>query len=131
MGKQIRRYRERDGLTLEQLSERSGVDVGTISALEQRDSKRSAYAGPIARAFGLTIEQLCDTSKTYPAVTAPPMAMEPVAVYRVKPADDWPFSLDKASYEALSDEDKGRIDGFMFAVGQAHRAALKKVSNGH
>lgn len=131
MGKQIRRYRESAGLTLEQLSERSGVDVGTISALEQRDSKRSAYAGPLARAFGLTIEQLCDTSKTYPTFAEPPTTREPVAVYQVRPPDDWPFSLPKASYEALSDEDKGRIDGFMYAVGQAHFAALKKVSNGH
>ncbi len=44
--------------TLEQLSERSGVDVGTISALENRDSKRTQYASTIARAFGLTAEAL-------------------------------------------------------------------------
>ncbi|MDI3489593.1 MAG: hypothetical protein PWP11_870 [Thauera sp.] len=46
------------GWTLEQLSERASVDVGTINALENRDSKRSMYASNLARAFGLTTEAL-------------------------------------------------------------------------
>ena len=58
LGNQIRLLRKRAGLTLEQLSEMSGVEIGTINALENRDSVRSKYAGPLAKAFGLTIEQL-------------------------------------------------------------------------
>ncbi|SOE35264.1 XRE family transcriptional regulator [Delftia acidovorans] len=58
LGKRIRHYREKAGLTLEELSERSGVDVGTISALENRDSSRSKYATAIARGLGMTLEML-------------------------------------------------------------------------
>jgi DNA-binding transcriptional regulator YiaG len=58
LGNQIRHHRLKQGLKLEQLSELSGVDVGTISALEVRDSKRSQYAGAIARGLGMTVEEL-------------------------------------------------------------------------
>lgn len=63
LGNRIRYYREKAGLTLEQLSERSGVDVGTISALENRDSSRSKFASPIARGLGMTVEMLEDESQ--------------------------------------------------------------------
>jgi SOS-response transcriptional repressor LexA len=58
LGERIRQRREALGLTLEQLSERCGVDVGTISALENRKSKRSEYAAQIASGLGLTMEEL-------------------------------------------------------------------------
>ena len=66
LGKNIRHYREGLGLTLEQLSDRSGVDVGTISALENRDSKRSQFATAIARALGMSTEQLESGQAAYP-----------------------------------------------------------------
>lgn len=65
LGKQIKRYRELLGWTLESLSEKSRVDVGTISAMENRDSQRSKYAAPLAKALGLTLDQLLDESTTY------------------------------------------------------------------
>lgn len=68
LGKQIKFYREKLNLTLEQLEERSGVGVGTISALEVRDSVRSKYAPTIAAAMGLTVEQLLDESRDWLAV---------------------------------------------------------------
>ena len=58
LGKQIRDHRKARGLTLEQLSEASSVDIGTISALENRDSVRSKFAIPLAAAMGMTAEQL-------------------------------------------------------------------------
>lgn len=58
LGARIRYYREKAGLTLEQLSERSGVDVGTISALENRDSSRSKYATALAQGLGMSLEML-------------------------------------------------------------------------
>lgn len=61
LGSCIRKQRERLGWTLENLSERCGVDVGTISALEVRNSKRSQYAQAIAQALGMSMEQLLDT----------------------------------------------------------------------
>lgn len=62
LGKNIRMLRELRGYTLERLSELSGVDVGTISALEVRDSTRSKYAPAIARALNVSLEQLMDGS---------------------------------------------------------------------
>ena len=59
-GSRIRHYRLKMGWTLDQLSERTGVETGTISALEQRDSARSSKFLLIAPAFGLTVEQLSD-----------------------------------------------------------------------
>lgn len=58
LGSQIKHHRLRLGLTLEQLSSLSGVELGTISALEVRDSCRSKFASAIARAFGMTVEEL-------------------------------------------------------------------------
>ncbi len=65
LGKQIKHYREKLGWKLEQLSHESGVEIGTISALENRDSSRSKFGAPIAKAFGLTVEQLIDESTSY------------------------------------------------------------------
>lgn len=67
IGKQIKHYREKLDWKLEQLSFLSGVEVGTISALENRDSARSKFGPPIAKAFGLTMEQLLDESVSYEA----------------------------------------------------------------
>lgn len=58
LGSQIRLHRQRLGLTLDQLSERAEVDVGTISALENRNSERSMYAAKIAAGLGMSLDQL-------------------------------------------------------------------------
>lgn len=58
LGSNIRLHRLARGLTLEQLSTASGVEVGTISALEMRASSRSKYAPALARALGLTLDVL-------------------------------------------------------------------------
>lgn len=66
LGKQIKRYRAALGLTLEQLEARTGVGVGTIAALEARDSERSKYAARLAAGLGLSLEQLLDEAAQYP-----------------------------------------------------------------
>lgn len=58
LGARLKHFRTKAGFTLEQLSERSGVDVGTISALENRDSTRSKYAKDLARGLNLPLESL-------------------------------------------------------------------------
>lgn len=65
VGKRIRHYREKLGWTLEELETRSGVAVGSISALENRDSSRSKFFSAIASAFGLTVEQLQDEDRDW------------------------------------------------------------------
>jgi len=70
LGKKIRFIRNDLGLTLEKLAERSGVDVGTISALEMRDSSRSMYAPQLARGLGVSLDDLLSDRPltTLPAV---------------------------------------------------------------
>jgi len=58
LGKKIRFLRNELGLTLEKLAERSGVDTGTISALEMRDSSRSMFAPQLARGLGVSLDDL-------------------------------------------------------------------------
>jgi transcriptional regulator with XRE-family HTH domain len=65
LGKQVALYRKKADITLERLETLSGVDIGTINALEKRDSKRSIYAPALAKAFGLTVEELLDESQSY------------------------------------------------------------------
>ncbi|MEJ2800606.1 S24 family peptidase [Comamonadaceae bacterium PP-2] len=68
LGSRIRYYRQKANITLDDLGERSGVDIGTISALENRDSKRSQYASKIAAGLGMTLEMLEDESTDYDVV---------------------------------------------------------------
>ena len=82
LGKQIRKYREARGWTLEQLEEASGVPGGTINALENRDSRRSNYAQALANALGLRLDQLLDEATQH---TPPPgAAHEPAAQYQAQ-----------------------------------------------
>ena len=64
LGARVRHLRQAQGLTLEQLSARSDVDVGTISALELRDSQRSKYAAALARGLGVPLDALLDSPST-------------------------------------------------------------------
>ncbi len=86
LGAEIRKQRALRQWTLEDLSERSGVDVGTISALEIRNSTRSKFAVAIAGAFGITLDQLLNPVQTTNS------AYQPTPSER--PNDDavvWPF----------------------------------------
>ena len=58
LGAHVKRRREELQLTQEQLSQRSGVNQQSISALESRDSKQSRYLLPLARALGLQADEL-------------------------------------------------------------------------
>lgn len=73
LGKNIRLYRGRRGWTLAQLSDQSGVDIGTISALEVRASVRSKFASSIAKALGMSVEELeADAPEIGPAPSLSP-----------------------------------------------------------
>lgn len=108
LGTRIRFYREKVTWTLEQLSEKSGVDVGTISALENRESTKSKYAGQIAAAFGLTVDQLIDPSRDWLDAAHLKRALREVATARWQdPQPTWPFSDDL--YAAVNGSDPARL----------------------
>ena len=58
LGKTVKALRDARGWTLKELSKRSGVPVGTIGALEVRDSVRSEYASKLAKGLGVALDQL-------------------------------------------------------------------------
>lgn len=58
----MREWRTFYGWTLEELAGRSGVERGTIGAMEIRDSKRSENGPALAKAFGISVEELIDDS---------------------------------------------------------------------
>lgn len=58
LGKNVKALRDARGWKLRDLSKRSGVPVGTIGALEVRDSVRSEYAAQLAKAFEIPLEEL-------------------------------------------------------------------------
>jgi len=64
LGKTVKSLREALGWTLKDLSKRSGVPVGTIGALEVRDSVRSEYAAKLAKGLGVPVEDLLSATAT-------------------------------------------------------------------
>lgn len=90
LGKNIAALREARGWTFEQLSEKSGVEVGTINALEKRDSKRSQFAPQLARAFGVPVEALLGD--------APP-TIDPDAAYLAASPPELPESLQALAHD--------------------------------
>lgn len=106
LGQNIRFHRERLSLTLEQLSERSGVDVGTISALEIRNSSRSKFAPEISKALGFTVEQLSDDAFDWRLA---------------QDTSSWPFDLlDESKVRKLSREDRIRLETTVLAFAEKY-----------
>ena len=68
LGKNVKTLREQKNWTLKELSQRSKVPVGTIGAIEVRDSVRSEYASKLAQALGVSTDELM--SATPPAKLA-------------------------------------------------------------
>ena len=58
LGQNLRRLRAQRELTLAKLAELSGVEVGTINALENRNSVRSQYAPALAKALQVSLDEL-------------------------------------------------------------------------
>ena len=62
LGKTVKTMRKARGWTPQELSNRSGVPVGTIGALEVRNSVRSEYSAQLAKGFGVSLEELFDNT---------------------------------------------------------------------
>lgn len=126
LGKQIRKYRKLFGLTLDAVAIESGVDIGTISALEQRDSSKSNFFLPIAKALGLTLEQLADESQVHTSTTKKPVTKQVMAAPVGNVTDinhsvredvpawgtaKWPFvNVQPHQFELLSYEERMHVE---------------------
>lgn len=138
LGSQIRRYRTSLGWTLEHLSELSDVDVGTISALEKRNSIRSQFGPAIARAFGLTLEQLLDSTQLHLGTDANGKAMVSVAPETASSAKvsaiaggrpSWPFeTISEKDWRHLGERERLLAETYIRALVDAARAHGRQPS---
>lgn len=144
LGKQVKRYRLFHGWKLEELSLKSGVDVGTISAIEVRDSKRSEKAPALAKALGLSVEQLLDESMDWSSVAAvkvisdevskresdaTPVEYPVVQEIRKEPqrAQYWPFTVSQETFQRLlSIEDINNVDTFIQGIVKTREGDARK-----
>ena len=118
LGKRIRDHRLHLGWTLEKLSQKSGVDIGTISALEKRDSKKSEFAVAIARGLGLSLEQL-ETGEIPTNTAARPS--EPLTLPDLlEMVHDKMGELPEADREAMA----GLVSGYINAKSENTREAM-------
>ncbi len=94
LGKNVKALREQRGWTLKDLSERSAVPVGTISAIENRNSVRSEYASKLASAFGVSTDELTgdETMTATTPTSMPNQATAPVvrAQAAINSIDEFP-----------------------------------------
>lgn len=127
-GSQIKKYRKAAGLTYAELEELSGVGTGSINAAEKRNSETSKHAQALAKAVGLTLDQLLDESTDYSdhvrqhveqlrqSNTAP----SNVVMSRVAdpwPVSYWPFRISRDRVKAaLSSEDLIRVEAYMLSL---------------
>lgn len=120
LGSQIRHYREQLGLTLEQLSERSDVDVGTISALEVRDSERSKYAAAIAKGLGVDLDVLLGPPAHSARGAAVDLLNQRSVAYAGEPGANyraWPFrQLTPADIGQLDAVQLAQLEGFALGL---------------
>lgn len=129
LGTQVQKYREAAGLRFRELTELSGVEVGTINALEKRGSERSVHFIALAKAFGLTLEELADESTDHTARVLshikyatkqikrePPLtAAEPESGYKIDYW--WPFVVTPERMRAVLDHhDIARINAYILAT---------------
>lgn len=134
IGKQIRHYRKKLGWGQKELSEASEVDIGTISALERRDSKSSEYFLPIAKAFGLTLEQLADETTDWPLDINRLGANNPSRheANEPQPSYGWPFKdVSVEQYNSLSHPQRRMIEDMILTILNAQAPPEKQTQPGH
>lgn len=132
LGSQVFKYRKKVAdLTFTAFADMSGVDVGTINALEKRDSNRGDIRSviSIAKALGITVEELADETadhsskvkahinrqKQPQAIKGPLLASDNVASpWNYGP---WPFRIPRDRIvELLTPDDLERIEAYMQAI---------------
>lgn len=151
LGSQVKKYRLHLKWSQEKLAELSGAEIGTISALEVRESQTSRKLQDLAKAFGLTIEQLLDEStdwsrlvetrnadvlRNQPPIPAP---VDPVPLPAAGPgrvvthiaaasrAAYWPFSITAKEFrQTLSEDDIRCADAYIRGLFDARRASQRK-----
>lgn len=147
LGTQIYKYRTAAGLTYAGLEELSGVGTGSINAVEKRGSETSKHAPALAKAMGLTLDQLLDEATDYSDHVRQHVEQlrkgedaHPPNVVMARAADPWPVSYwpfhvsrDRVK-AALTRDDLDRVSAYIQGLVETREQELAKnsssVSNG-
>ena len=128
LGTQLKHYRVGLGWSLEQLSQRSGVDIGTISALETRKSSRSKFAPDLARALRLSLDQFLDERYDFLPQLKMGVVPGPIGSHSGGEVSNWPFEdITPEQWHRLEDNERGRIEAYARGFLDAKRAARKNL----
>jgi transcriptional regulator with XRE-family HTH domain len=129
LGSQVRHYRIGLGWTLDRLSDLSGVETGTISAIEKRNSKRSEHGPALARAFGLSLEQLLDESTDHLATLragVAPILATGTGPERMGAPMEWPFrSITIEQWQHLGDQERAQVEAYARGFVDSNRIQRK------
>lgn len=137
-GKRVKELRAQARLTLAELSQLSDVDVGTIHAIEKRDSARSDFFPRLARALGITFEQLIDPDFQGTVKAIRDASTGRVLRVELEGADDESGKVDPAApqppgrhFDALTEEEQRFLDNFreIAADEDAARELIELVEN--
>lgn len=115
LGDNIIRARTAKGWSQEELARRAGISQGTIGHLESGRNSTSRKLPEIARALGLTVEQLVGGQIDERRLERPP---------EIPPA--WPFKIPLGKVLALPLPKRERIEGFIVAVVEQHEGELSE-----
>lgn len=114
LGKRIRQQLDVQGKSQAWLCDRvPGLEIGTVSALINRDSEKSRFAKGIAEALGVNVEWLLDGKGPQYPVDA-----------------NHPLDQYKPLYDAVSPEFREAIHNFMEAVRQTQEKEEFDVASG-
>lgn len=127
LGKNVRALRLARGWELEDLSKRSGVKVGTISAIELRNSVRSQFAPQLAEAFGIPLERLIADTEPLELTTG---EGEMLPMKGPGASNVVPVTTGAAKTEALLTELQAIVDGLAPILQEPGRDALVKWAQG-
>lgn len=135
LGSQVEKYRKSAGCSYADIEAMSGVSTGNINALEKRNSKRSEHTQALARAFGLTTDELLDeeadhTERVIAHITnwrqTKTMPEWSTGVRENAQSWDvgyWPFRVTKdRAKAALTTQDIQQVDAYILALVQAREA---------
>ncbi|WP_186098254.1 helix-turn-helix transcriptional regulator [Burkholderia gladioli] len=109
------RARAAKGWSQEELAKKAGVSQGTIGHLESGRNTSSRKLPEIARALGLTVEEL---------VNGEVRVQNAVGSAEIVPV--WPFKIPLGKVLALPVAKRERIEGFMVAVVEQHEGELNE-----
>ena len=146
IGDQIKKYRNAANLKQVELADLSEVKNGTISAMENRGSKKSEHLAQLASCFGLTVDQLMDEATDYsdhvrafvarsleerrnPHQARPMVQDIRAKTWPVPSGGYWPFSVAPDRVRAaLLPADIQRVEAYLLSLVEAREEEAAEAS---